>query len=122
MNRRDGGKPSFTQKEFDVKFLLHFANEKETPMNKGEFIAAVSEASGSTSAETKRVLDAAFDIIEDNLCNGEDVTIAGFGTFSTTERAARTGRNPHTGEQLKIAASTAPKFKPAKALKEAVNS
>ena len=66
-------------------------------------------------------VDAVFEAVGEALANGEEVRIAGFGTFGTRNRPARTGRNPQTGESLSIPASTAPAFKPGKTLKDAVN-
>ena len=76
------------------------------------------ESAGGRAGEA---VDAAFAAIAEALARGEDVRIAGFGTFGTRNRPARTGRNPRTGESLNIAASTAPTFKPGKPLKDAVN-
>lgn len=88
-------------------------------MNKEELKRAVKD-SCSDSANCDCV-DAVFNVITEKLKSGEEVKITGFGTFSVANRAARTGRNPQTGETIQIAASNSPKFKAGKGLKEAVN-
>lgn len=90
-------------------------------MNKNELIANAAERSNLTKKDTEAALKAITDTITEALKNGDKVQIVGFGTFEVSERAAREGRNPHTGETMKIAASKAPKFKAGKALKDAVN-
>lgn len=90
-------------------------------MNKTEFILAVSEKAGVTKKDAAAAVDAVFEVIADELQKKEKVQLIGFGTFQTSERAAREGRNPLTGEALKIEAATIPAFKPGKALKEKVN-
>lgn len=89
-------------------------------MNKSEFVAAIATRSGGTQAEAGRFLDAAIEEIQATLAKGGEVSITGFGKFSTTKRAARTGRNPQTGESIKIAASTLPKFTAGAVLKASV--
>lgn len=90
-------------------------------MNKKELIAKLAEVMGSTKKDAEVALDAVTTVITDALVEGNDVKITGFGNFTVTERAAREGRNPMTGETVQIAASKSPKFKAAKALKDAVN-
>lgn len=90
-------------------------------MNKTELIAALANKTGITKKDAGDVLTALLDIVKDAMAAGEKVQLIGFGTFETTERAARTGRNPANGEPLKIAASTLVKFKAGAALKEQVN-
>lgn len=90
-------------------------------MNKTELIAAVAESAGLSRKDAEKALKAFTDTVTAELKKGEKVQIVGFGTFEVSERAAREGRNPHTGETMKIAASKAPKFKAGKALKDAVN-
>ncbi len=90
-------------------------------MNKSELINAIADQADLTNAGATRVVDAFTDTITATLKKGEQVVLAGFGTFATSERAACTGRNPQTGEPLEIAAATLPKFKAGKMLKEAVN-
>lgn len=91
-------------------------------MNKQELAAHVAEQAGLSAAAAQKAIDATFQGISMSLAKGDDVRLVGFGTFSRSERAAREGRNPQTGETLKIAASFQAKFKPGQALKEAVNS
>ena len=90
-------------------------------MNKGELVSAMAEKTGLSKKDTEATLNAFTDIVSDALSKKEKIQLVGFGTFETRERAARTGRNPQTGEELKISASTVPAFKPGKALKENVN-
>ena len=90
-------------------------------MNKKELITKLAEVMGSTKKDAEAALDAVTTVITDALAEGQDVKISGFGTFSVTERAAREGRNPMTGETIQIAASKSPKFKASSALKNAVN-
>jgi len=90
-------------------------------LNKSEFVAAIATRSGGTQTDAGRFLDAAIEEIQAALAKGDEVSITGFGKFSTTQRAARTGRNPQTGETIKIAASTLPKFTAGAVLKAAVS-
>ena len=90
-------------------------------MNKVELITALAEKAEVSKKDAAKVLDAFTDTITEQLSQKEKVTLVGFGTFETRERAARTGKNPRTGEALKSAASVAPAFKAGKALKDAVN-
>ena len=90
-------------------------------MNKPDIVAAVARSSGISKTSADNAVDAIFSAITDALRKGEDVRLVGFGTFSTRRRAARQGRNPRTGETIQIPASTQPKFKPGRPLKDAVN-
>ena len=90
-------------------------------MNKTELAAAVAEKTGLAKKDAAAAVQAFTDVISEELKKGEKVQIVGFGTFEVSERAAREGRNPQTGETMVIAASKAPKFKAGKALKDAVN-
>ena len=90
-------------------------------MNKTELIEITAEDSGLARDDAARVIDSLLRTLTRTLTRGEEVTIPGFGKFSTVSRAARTGRNPATGAELEIKASTAPKFTPGAALKAAVN-
>lgn len=90
-------------------------------MNKSELIDAVADAAELTKADAGRALDAIIDVIKKSLKKGNTVTLVGFGTFEVRKRGARTGRNPQTGETIKIKASKVPAFKAGKALKDAVN-
>ncbi len=90
-------------------------------MNRSQLIDSVAEGSGLSKAEAQRALDAVIDTITTSVANGEKVSLTGFGTFELRERAARTGRNPQTGEQMEIRASKSPAFKPGKSFKDAVD-
>ena len=90
-------------------------------MNKSELTDAIADEADISRASAARALDAALNTIQGSLQNGEPVALVGFGTFSVRERAARTGRNPRTGEEIEIAAAKLPAFKPGKALKDALN-
>jgi DNA-binding protein HU-beta len=90
-------------------------------VNKSELIDAIADGADISKAAASRALDTAIDAVSKALKGGDQVTIVGFGTFQVRERAARTGRNPRTGEEIKIAAAKVPAFKPGKALKDAVN-
>lgn len=89
-------------------------------MNKNEFVTAIAEKSGLTKKDTEAALNAYTAVVTDALKAGDSVQLIGFGTFEVRERAARTGRNPHTGENIEIAAAKVPAFKPGKALKDAI--
>ena len=90
-------------------------------MNKSELVSAVSEKTGLSKKDCEKAMSAAFDAITASLAAGERVQLVGFGTFVSKKRAARTGKNPRTGEKIKIAASTVAAFKAGKALKDKVN-
>ena len=90
-------------------------------MNKAEFVAAVADAAELSKTDAASAVDAVISVITKTLKKGETVTLVGFGTFEVRKRAARQGRNPKTGETIKIKASKNPSFKAGKALKEAVN-
>ena len=90
-------------------------------MNKAELIDAVASEANLSKADAGRAVDAVVDSITSALSKGQQVSVVGFGTFSVKHRAARSGRNPRTGETIQIAASNVPGFKAGKALKDAVN-
>lgn len=90
-------------------------------MNKSDLVDAVAADTGLTKADATKAVDALFDAITGALKSGDEVRLVGFGTFAVSERAARTGKNPRTGEEIKIDASKQPKFKPGKGLKDALN-
>ena len=90
-------------------------------MNKTELVAAVAKETGLSKADAEKAVKATFGAIETSLVKGDKVQLIGFGTFEVRERAARNGRNPLTGEEIKIKAAKAPAFKAGKALKDAVN-
>ncbi len=89
-------------------------------MNKASIVDAVNEAIGGTKAGAEKAVDTVIESIVSTLKKGDEVSIAGLGIFSTKTRAARTARNPRTGETVKVEAMRVPKFRAAKALKEAV--
>ena len=93
----------------------------ENTMNKTELVNAVAESTELSKKDATKAVDAVFDAIQEALQNGDKVQLIGFGNFEVRERSARKGRNPQTGEEIEIAASRVPAFKPGKALKEAVN-
>lgn len=90
-------------------------------MNKTELVAAISEKTELTKKDSEKALKALIDVVAEELKKGEKVQLVGFGTFEVSERAAREGRNPQTGETMTIEASKSPKFKAGKALKDVVN-
>jgi len=90
-------------------------------MNKSELIEVVAGSADLSKAEAGRAVDAMVQAITDTLAKGDSLSLIGFGTFSISERAARQGRNPRTGETIEIKAAKLPKFKAGKALKDAVN-
>jgi DNA-binding protein HU-beta len=90
-------------------------------MNKQDLSAAVADSTSLTKADSTKAVDAIFDVITQALKRGDDVRLAGFGTFRVAKRAARTGRNPQTGAAINIPASKQPKFSAGKGLKDAVN-
>ena len=90
-------------------------------MNKTEIIDAMAAKTGLTKKNAEAALNAFIETVSEELVKGEKVSLVGFGTFEVSERAEREGRNPQTGETMKIAASKAPKFKAGKALKDSVN-
>ncbi len=90
-------------------------------MNKAELIDAVATSANLTKTDAGEAVDAIFDSISKALAGGDSVSLVGFGTFSVSDRAARSGRNPRTGETISIAATRVPKFKAGKGLKDAVN-
>lgn len=90
-------------------------------MNKTELIAHIAENAEISKAAAARALDATLSGVTQTLRKGDSVSLVGFGTFVVTKRAARTGRNPQTGDKIKIKAAKVPKFRPGKALKDALN-
>ncbi len=90
-------------------------------MNKTELIAAMAEQTNLSKKDVEAALKAFIDVVAEELKKGEKVQLVGFGTFEVSERAAREGRNPQTGETMQIKASKTPKFKAGKALKDMMN-
>ena len=90
-------------------------------MNKAELVTAMATETGLSKKDVESVLNSFVNVVSDELAKKEKVQLVGFGTFETRERAARTGRNPQTGEEIKIEAATTPAFKAGKVLKDKVN-
>ena len=90
-------------------------------MTKAELTAAVAKESGLSKTDSEKAINALIDVTGKTLKKGDKIQLIGFGTFEVRKRAARKGRNPQNGEQIKIAASKVPAFKPGKALKDLVN-
>ncbi|MCU6695468.1 HU family DNA-binding protein [Laedolimicola ammoniilytica] len=90
-------------------------------MNRMELVAAIAEKTELSKKDAEKALKAFTDVVAEELKKGEKIQLVGFGTFEVSERAAREGRNPQTGEAMQIAASKSPKFKAGKALKDALN-
>jgi len=90
-------------------------------MNKAEFVSAVADASDMSKVDAAKAVEAIIEVVKKALKKGDQVSLVGFGTFVVRKRAARTGRNPRTGQQIKIKASKNPSFKAGKALKDAIN-
>jgi DNA-binding protein HU-beta len=89
-------------------------------VNKSELIDAIAETAGLSKAQAGKALDATVEAVTAALKAGDEVTLVGFGSFYVADREARTGRNPRTGEEIKIEASKQPKFRAGKSLKDAV--
>nr|WP_286173499.1 HU family DNA-binding protein [Clostridium sp. WB02_MRS01] len=99
--------------------VLH--SRRKISMNKAELIAAVAEKAELSKKDAEKAVKALTDVISEELVKGEKIQLVGFGTFEVSERAAREGRNPKSGEVMNIPASKTPKFKAGKALKDMVN-
>lgn len=93
----------------------------EKNMNRSELVAAVAEKSGLTKKDAEKAVVAAFEIVKEAVAGGKKVQISAFGTFEARERKARIGKNPRSGEEVKIPASVVPGFKAGKGFKDAVN-
>lgn len=90
-------------------------------MNKSELIDAIAKETSLSKKDTEATVNSFMSVVSEELSKKGKIQLVGFGTFETRERAAREGKNPQTGEKIKIAAATVPAFKPGKALKEKVN-
>lgn len=90
-------------------------------MNKSELITAIADSAGLSKADAERALEGLFKVVKTTLKKGDSISLVGFGTFAVRKRAARTGRNPRSGETIKIKASKVPSFKAGKGLKDALN-
>jgi DNA-binding protein HU-beta len=105
-----------------VLFLLaYFHYRKGIYVNKSELIEAIAKSADISKAASEKALDGTLNAIKAALKKGSNVTLVGFGTFKVGKRAARLGRNPRTGEEIRIKAARVPKFSAGKALKDAVN-
>lgn len=89
-------------------------------MNKADLVSSVAGRAGMTKKDAERAVNAVFESIEEALATGDKVALVGFGTFEVRDRAARTGRNPQTGEEIRIQAARVPVFKPGQPLKDRV--
>ena len=89
-------------------------------MNKADLVSSVAEKAEVTKKDSEKVTTAVFDVIEEALAKGDKVQLVGFGTFEVRDRAARTGRNPQTGEEIQIAATRVPAFRAGKALRDSI--
>ena len=90
-------------------------------MNKAELVSAIADKASLSKKDAEAAIKAFTEVVAEELKKGEKIQLVGFGTFEVSKRAARTGRNPQTGKEMKIPASKAPKFKAGKALKDAIN-
>ncbi len=104
-----------------VPFFHHHDEQRGCYVNKTELIDKVAVSTDLSKAAATRAVEAVLDAITSSLRTGDSITLSGFGTFSVSNRSARTGRNPRTGEAIMIAASKSPKFKAGKGLRDAVN-
>ncbi len=117
---RLGNNRIFVIMKIILKTRSNKLNLKKQMTKEGLVEAVMKDAKMDTKAAAQRAVEAVFDAITKSLSRGEEVTVTGFGTFRTAKSAARTGRNPKTGESIQIPASVRPKFKAGKALKDAV--
>lgn len=101
--------------------IINLEKKEYHIMNKQELVAAIAEKAELEKDDAKKALNAFIEVVGDELKKGEKIQIIGFGTFEVSERAAREGRNPQTGETMEIKASRNPKFKAGKALKDSLN-
>lgn len=90
-------------------------------MNKAQLVDHLASETGVSKADTERILNSAIETIKKSVRKSEDVTLVGFGTFTRTKRKARKGRNPQTGEEIKISSSVVPKFRPGKPFRDLLN-
>lgn len=111
----------FKRTIFERKINNENSLQEEFNMNKTELVAAMAEQTQLSKKDAEAALKAFIDVVSEEMKKGEKVQLVGFGTFEVSERAAREGRNPATGESMVIKASKAPKFKAGKALKDLVN-
>ncbi|MBQ4293733.1 MAG: HU family DNA-binding protein [Lachnospiraceae bacterium] len=90
-------------------------------MNKAELVSAIADKTGLSKKDAESAVKAFTDVVAEELKKDQKIQLVGFGTFEVSKRAARTGRNPQTGKEMKIPASSTPRFKAGKALKDAIN-
>ena len=115
------GRMCFSTRAVELSFIYTQATRGHNVMNKAELINTVAESTKLSHADADRAVQAVLQSITNALSRGDQVVLVGFGTFTVKQRAARTGRNPQTGQTIQIAASRVPGFKAGKALKDAVN-
>jgi DNA-binding protein HU-beta len=112
---------------FHSPLQISFSTQQKTPevkgtfVNKTELIEHIATEADISKAAATRALESTLDAIKNTLVKGDSISLVGFGTFEVTKRAARDGRNPATGVAIKIAEANVPKFRPGKALKDALN-
>ena len=111
----------FKRTIFERKINNENSLQEEFNMNKTELVAAMADQAGLSKKDAEKALKAFTDVVAEELKKDGKVQLVGFGTFEVSSRAAREGRNPQSGEVMKIAASKAPKFKAGKALKDMLN-
>ena len=111
----------FKRTIFERKINNENSLQEEFNMNKTELVAAMAEQTQLSKKDAEAALKAFIDVVSEEMKKGEKVQLVGFGTFEVSERAAREGRNPQTGETMEIKASKTPKFKAGKALKDMMN-
>jgi DNA-binding protein HU-beta len=107
---------------FALQFSSMFHHLLGISMNKGELVEAIAKTAGLSKAQAESALNATLHAIQTSLAKGNSVSLVGFGTFAVSKRAARKGKNPRTGEVIKIPARKVARFKPGKALADVVNS
>ena len=108
------------EKTINIPYQVQAKIRGYVTVTKSEFIDAVAAKTGMSKTDSSKAIDAIFHVIEDTLKKGGDVRLVNIGTFCVVKRKATEGRNPLTGEKIKIPATTVPKFKPGKGFKEAV--
>lgn len=106
---------------FALHFLVCFTIAWGQPMNKGELVEAIAKTAGLSKAQAESALNATLHAIQSSLAKGDNVSLVGFGTFAVSKRSARKGKNPRTGEVIKIPARKVARFKPGKALADVVS-
>ncbi|WP_256372358.1 HU family DNA-binding protein [Chlorobaculum sp. 24CR] len=125
---RDKNKLDVCWSVFKLNYCSNWNQQADFPptvngkllMSKAELVEQIAEQTGLTKADSERAVNAFINVVASTLKSGDDVTLVGFGTFTTGERAERQGRNPQTGETITISAKKVVKFKPGKALKDEV--